>query len=58
MKHYNKSEIMKRAWELNRTEDMPISEAMKKAWHEQRTFKEKIVLYLKSLWKQVKIAIF
>ena len=41
MKHYNKSEIMKRAWELNRTEDIPISEAMKKAWHEQRTFKEK-----------------
>lgn len=58
MKHYNKSEIMRRAWEINRTEKISLSEAMKKAWHEQRTFKEKLIMYLKSLLKQVKTAIF
>lgn len=43
MKKYNKSEIMKNAWNLVRTLGMTMSEALRKAWADAKTTLEKVV---------------
>lgn len=42
MKKYNKSEIMKRAWELVKKVGMTISSGLKKAWEEAKKMAEKV----------------
>ena len=50
---YNKSNIMKRAWELVKKASMTISEGLKKAWAEakntEKTLEEKVMDELKAL---------
>lgn len=49
MKKYNLSNIMKRAWELVKKENMDISSALKKSWKEAKEMKENIVETLKAV---------
>lgn len=42
MKKYNRSKIMKRAWELVKKAGLTISSALKKAWKEAKRMIEKI----------------
>ena len=51
MKKYNRSEIMKRAWELVKKEGMDISSALKKSWREAKMKEE--MAALKGSEKQV-----